>query len=106
MVVRMDHCRTKFYINYFISEDKNDDRILDIESPIGDMDLYHSSNITGGNLDNYIKDMNKLCVHIPGAIVSLASSSLASELTLLYFPSNLFLFSSKSSSKEISRQIF
>ena len=71
MIVRMDHCRTQFYINYFISEDKNDDRILDIESPIGDMDLYHSSNITGGNLDNYIKDMNKLCVHnIENSILS------------------------------------
>ena len=71
LLVRMEHCRTQLYINYFNSEDKNDDRILDIESPIGDMDLYHSNNITGGNIDKYIKDMNNLCVHnIDNSILS------------------------------------
>jgi len=76
LLVKMDHCRTQLYINYFISEDKNDDRILDIESPIGDMDLYHSNNITGGNLDKYLKDMNNLCVHnIENSILSGAYST-------------------------------
>ena len=63
MLVRMDHCRTQYFINYFNTEDKKEEKILDIESAIGDMDLYYSNNITGINLDNYFNNINKLCIH-------------------------------------------
>ena len=63
MVIKMDHCRTQYFINYFKMENnKTDDRILDIESAIGNMNLYHSHEIVGINLDDYFKQINKLCI--------------------------------------------
>ena len=62
-IIKMEHCRTQYFINYFkIESNKTDDRILDIESTIGDMHLSHSHEIVGGNLDDYFKQINKLCI--------------------------------------------
>ena len=63
MMIKMDHCRTQYFINYFQTDNKNDERILDIESAIGDMNLYHSNEIKGTSLDDYFKHINKLCIH-------------------------------------------
>ena len=63
MVIKMDHCRTQYFINYFKTYNKtNDERILDIESAIGQMYLFHSNKIIGYNLDDYFNKINKLCI--------------------------------------------
>ena len=63
IVIRMEHCRTQYFINYFDSENKNDTIILDIESAIGDMNLYYSHKIKGTSLDDYFKRINKLPIN-------------------------------------------
>ena len=64
MIVKMEHCRTQYFINYFKTENKKtDERILDIESAIGDMHLYYSNIIEGANLDDYFKKISNLCIH-------------------------------------------
>ena len=63
MVIKMDHCRTQYFINYFKTDNKtNDERILDIESAIGHMNLFHSNKIIGYSLDDYFNYINKLCI--------------------------------------------
>ena len=63
MVIKMEHCRTQYFLKYFKMENnKTDDRILDIESEIGNMFLYHSHERVGTNLDDYFKQINKLCI--------------------------------------------
>ena len=65
ILVKMPNCRTQYFINYFnqISENKNDERILDIESSIGHMNLFYMNQIQGNNLDEYFNNLKDKCIH-------------------------------------------
>ena len=63
MIIKMEHCRTQYFINYFNTNNSSDDRILDIESPIGNMYLHNSKLIEGSSIDDYFNQINKLCIH-------------------------------------------
>ena len=63
MIIKMDHCRTQLFINYFNTESIKDEKIIDIESAIGDMYLHNSKTIEGTSLDDYFSKINKLCIH-------------------------------------------
>ena len=60
----MPHCRSQYFINYFkqISENENDERILDIESSIGNMNLFYMNQLKGKNLDEYFNNLGQNCV--------------------------------------------
>ena len=59
ILIKMEHCLTQYFINYF---KMTDDRIIDYETIIGDMNLYHSSEIVGTSLDDYFTQIKKLSV--------------------------------------------
>ena len=63
MLIKMNYCRMQYFINYFKTENLNDERILDIESAIGDMNLYYSNEIKGLSLDDYINNIEKSCIN-------------------------------------------
>ena len=65
ILVKMPNCRTQYFINYFnqISENKNDERVLDIESSIGHMNLFYMNQIQGNNLDEYFNNLKDKCIH-------------------------------------------
>ena len=63
ILIKMEHCLTQYFINYFkIDNNKSDERIIDFESILGNMNLYHSSEIFGTSLDDYFKQINKLSI--------------------------------------------
>ena len=55
MMIKMDHCRTQYFINYYKSGNISDEKILDLETAIGEMNLYQSRKIEGINIDDYFK---------------------------------------------------
>ena len=65
ILVKMPNCRAQYFINYFKqnSENENDERILDIESSIGNMDLFYMNQLKGKNLDEYFYNLRQNCVH-------------------------------------------
>ena len=65
ITIKMPNCRPQFLFNYFIqtNETLNDERILDIESPIGNMDLFYMNEIKGKNLDEYFDNLKQKCIH-------------------------------------------
>ena len=68
IILKMDHCRTNYFINYY-SEYEN--RILDIESAIGNMNLFYSNKLSGINLDEYFGYVNQLSINnIKNSIIS------------------------------------
>ena len=65
ILIKMPNCRSQYFINYFnqIDQNKNDERILDIESSIGHMDLFYMNQIKGNNLDEYFNNLKEKCIH-------------------------------------------
>ena len=63
--IKMPHCRSQYFINYFKqnSENENDERILDIESSIGNMNLFYMNQLKGKNLDEYFNNLGQNCVN-------------------------------------------
>ena len=64
-LVKMDHCRPQVFINYFgkNNENNNDERILDVESSIGKMNLFYTNEISGKNIAEYYDNLKQNCVH-------------------------------------------
>ena len=60
IVIKQEHCRTQYFVNYINIENNNDIRILDLESAIGNMNLYQTNEIKGTSLDDYLKKINEL----------------------------------------------
>jgi hypothetical protein len=65
ILIKMPNCRTQYFINYFnqLVENKNDERILDIESAIGHMNLFYKNEIQGNSLDEYFNNLEEKCIH-------------------------------------------
>ena len=63
IIIRMEHCRNQYFINYFNSLSSSDDRIIDFESSIGEMYLHNSKKVEGLSIDDYLNQMNNLCLH-------------------------------------------
>ena len=65
ILIKMPNCRTQYFINYYkqVSENKNDERILDIESSIGHMNLFYMNQIKGNNLNEYFINLKDKCIH-------------------------------------------
>jgi hypothetical protein len=64
-MIKMPNCRPQYFFNYFNqnSDSQNDERILDIESSIGHMNLYYMNKISGKNLDEYFDILGQKCIH-------------------------------------------
>ena len=65
IMIKMSNCRPQYFFNYFNqnSDSQNDERILDIESSIGHMNLYYMNKISGKNLDEYFDILGQKCIH-------------------------------------------
>ena len=65
IMIKMPNCRPQYFFNYFNqnSDSQNDERILDIESSIGHMNLYYMNKISGKNLDEYFDILGQKCIH-------------------------------------------
>ena len=65
ILIKMQNCRPQYFFNYFNqkNENINDERILDIESSLGNMDLFYMNQIKGKNLEEYFNNLEQHCVH-------------------------------------------
>ena len=65
ILIKMPNCRPQYFFNYFNQKNENikDERILDIESSLGNMNLFYMNQIKGKNLDEYFSNLGQNCVH-------------------------------------------
>ena len=60
IIIKMEHCRNQYFINYFNSLNSSDDRIIDFESSIGEMHLHNSKQVEGLSIDDYFNQINNI----------------------------------------------